>query len=160
MRFPAVKGTNLARRTFTLPAGFEGDLNVILIAFQRWHQQRVDTWIPLAGRLEEEHEGVRYYELPVIQRMNVLGRTFIDGGMRAGIPDRKARARTITLYVDKVAFRSALELPGEEDIYVLLVDREGEVLWRAQGSFTPEKGESLDAAIRGAQRVEAGSAGG
>ena len=160
MRFPAVTGTNLSRRKFRLPADFEGDLNVILIAFQRWQQQLVDTWIPFAGKIEEEHEGVRYYELPVIQRLNVLGRTFIDGGMRAGIPDLQARARTITLYVDKVAFRSALELPGEEDIYVLLVDRQGGVLWRAQGSFTPEKGDSLDAAIQGARREAAGSADG
>ena len=160
MRFPVVTSTNLSRRKFTLPADFEGDLNVILIAFQRWHQQRVDTWIPFVGRLEEEHAGVRYYELPVIQRLNVLGRSFIDGGMRAGIPDPKARARTITLYLDKVAFRSALELPGEEDIYVLLVDRQGRVLWRAQGAFTHEKGESLDAAIRGLWREETGSADG
>jgi predicted transcriptional regulator len=60
-----------------------------------------------------------------------------------------ARARTITLYVDKAAFRQALELPHEEDIYVLLVDREGNVLWRAEGAFTPEKGESLAAVLRG-----------
>ena len=157
MPFPTVTSTNLSRRKFALPGDFEGDLNLLLIAFQRWHQRLVDTWILFAGRLEHDYEGVRYYELPVIQRMNVLGRSFIDGGMRAGIPDREARARTITLYLDKVAFRSALDLPGEEDIYVLLVDRQGRVLWRAQGSFTPEKGESLDAAIRGARPDEAGS---
>ena len=160
MRFPEVTSTNLSRRRFTLPGDFEGDLNVVLIAFQQWHQQLVDTWIPFAGKLEEEYEGVRYYELPVIQRLNVLARTFIDGGMRAGIPDPQARARTITLYVDKVAFRSALELPGEDGIYVLLVDRQGRVLWRSQGPFTPEKGQSLDAAIQGALREAAGSADG
>ena len=60
-----------------------------------------------------------------------------------------ARARTITLYVDKPAFRRALELPHEEDIYVLLVDREGKVFWRAEGAFAPEKGESLAAALGG-----------
>ena len=149
MQFPVVTSANLSRRGFTLPADFEGDVNVLLIAFQRWHQRAVDTWIPFVRQLEQAHDDVRYYELPVIQRMNVLGRTFINEGMRAGIPDRVARARTITLYVDKPAFRRALELPHEEDIYVLLVDREGRVLWRAEGAFTPEKGESLAAALRG-----------
>ena len=143
MQFPVVTSANLSRRKLTLPADFEGDLNVVIIAFQRWHQRVVDTWIPLAKQLEQAYEGVRYYELPVIQRINVLGRTFINEGMRAGIPDPRARARTITLYVDKAAFRQALELPHEEDIYVLLVDRQGNVLWRTEGEFTPEKGESL-----------------
>jgi len=143
MQFPVVTSANLSRRKLTLPADFEGDLNVVIIAFQRWHQRVVDTWIPLAEQLEQAYEGVRYYELPVIQRINVLGRTFINEGMRAGIPDPKARARTITLYVDKAAFRQALELPHEEDIYVLLVDRQGNVLWRTEGEFMPEKGESL-----------------
>ena len=149
MQFPVVTSANLSRRGFTLPADFEGDVNVLLIAFQRWHQRVVDTWIPFVRQLEQAHDDVRYYELPVIQRMNVLGRTFINEGMRAGIPDPVARARTITLYVDKPAFRQALELPHEEDIYVLLVDREGKVLWRAEGAFTPEMGESLAAALRG-----------
>ena len=149
MQFPVVTSANLSRRGFTLPADFEGDVNVLLIAFQRWHQRVVDTWIPFVRQLEQAHDDVLYYELPVIQRMNVLGRTFINEGMRAGIPDPVARARTITLYVDKPAFRRALELPHEEDIYVLLVDREGRVLWRAEGAFAPEKGESLAAALRG-----------
>jgi hypothetical protein len=149
MRFPVVTSANLSRQGFTLPADFEGDVNVLLIAFQRWHQRAVDTWIPFVRQLEQAHDDVRYYELPVIQRMNVLGRTFINEGMRAGIPDPVARARTITLYVDKPAFRHTLELPHEEDIYVLLVDREGQVLWRAEGAFTPEMGESLAAALRG-----------
>lgn len=34
-------------------------------------------------------------------------------------------------------------MPHEEDIYVLLVDRRGDVLWRAEGAFASEKGESL-----------------
>lgn len=157
MEFPVVTGANLARRQLTLPADFEGDLNVVLIAFQQWQQSSIDTWIPFVRQLEQAHEGVRYYELPVIQRLNVLARTFINEGMRAGIPDRLARARTITLYLDKIAFRRALELPHEDDIYVLLVDRQGQVLWRAEGTFTPEKGDGLAAALQG-ERPGAGEA--
>lgn len=148
MRLPNVKGSNLLRRKVTLPADLEGELNILLIAFQRWQQSVIDTWVPFARQLEETNEGVIYYELPVIQRMNVLARTFINEGMRAGIPDRLARERTITLYVDKVAFRRALELADEQDIYVVLIDRRGNVLWKEEGTFTAEKGESLGEAIQ------------
>jgi hypothetical protein len=149
MQFPTVSGSNLQRNKLTLPQDFQGELNLVLIAFQQWQQTQVDTWIPFARQLEKHHPAVRYYELPTIQRLNTLARTFINEGMRAGIPDRLARERTITLYLDKEAFREALQLPGEDDIHVLLLDRQGWVLWRAEGAFTPDKGESLAAAIRG-----------
>jgi hypothetical protein len=154
MQFPAVTGSNLQRKKLALPQDFQGELNLVLIAFQQWQQTGVDTWIPFARQLEETHSGLRYYELPTIQRFNALARTFINEGMRAGIPDPVARERTITLYLDKNAFREALQLPGEDDIYVLLLNRQGRVLWRAEGAFTPEKGESLGAAVRGGPHDE------
>jgi hypothetical protein len=149
MQFPTVTGSNLQRARLTLPQDFRGERILVLIAFQQWQQTQVDTWIPFARQLEAAHPKVRYYELPTIQRLNTLARTFINEGMRAGIPDPLARERTITLYLDKAAFREALQLPGEDDIYALLLDRQGRVLWRAEGAFTPDKGESLAAALRG-----------
>jgi hypothetical protein len=154
MQFPDVTGSNLQREKLNLPQDFQGELNLVLIAFQQGQQTQVDTWIPFARRLEETHPGVRYYELPTIQRLNVLARTFINEGMRAGIRDPLARDRTITLYVDKSAFREALQLPGEDAVYVLLLDRRGMVLWQAEGTFTQEKGESLAAAVRGGRPDE------
>jgi hypothetical protein len=145
--FPTVSGSNLQRARLTLPQDFQGARNLVFVAFQQWQQAQVDTWIPFARQLEAAHPEVRYYELPTIQRLNSLARTFINEGMRAGIPDRVARERTITLYLDKEAFREALQLPGEDDICVLLLDRQGQVLWRAEGAFTPEKGDSLAAAV-------------
>jgi hypothetical protein len=153
-RFPTVTGSNLQRQKLTLPQDFQGEHNLVFIAFQQWQQSQVDTWIPFAKQLEESQPEVRYYELPTIQQRNALARTFINEGMRAGIPDRIARERTITLYLDKVAFRQALQLPGEDDIYVLLVDRQGQVLWREEGVFTLEKGESLDAAVKAGEPNE------
>ncbi|MGC9336307.1 MAG: hypothetical protein ACP5JJ_19365 [Anaerolineae bacterium] len=149
MRFPTVSGSNLQRNRLTLPQDFQGEQNLVFIAFQQWQQRQVDTWIPFARQLEETYPAVRYYELPTIQQLNTLARTFINEGMRAGIPDLVARERTITLYLDKKAFREALQLPGEDDIHVLLLDRQGRVLWRAQGAFTPDRGESLAAVFRG-----------
>ena len=147
-QFPGVTGSNLQRRELELPQGFQGELNLVLIAFQQWQQTQVDTWIPFARQLEETHSGVRYYELPTIRRLNVLARTFINEGMRAGISDPVARERTITLYVDKETFRESLQLSREDDIHVLLLDRHGHVLWRAEGAFTAEKGDSLAAEVR------------
>jgi hypothetical protein len=71
--------------------------------------------------------------------------------MRMGIPNKKAREVTITLYLDKQAFRKALDMPDEERIYVLLVNRKGEVLWRIEGPFKEEKGRDLKHALESQQ---------
>jgi hypothetical protein len=55
-------------------------------------------------------------------------------------------------YLDKQAFRKALDMPDEERIYVLLVNRKGEVLWRVEGPFNEEKGRDLKLALE-SQRV-------
>ena len=149
--FPKLTASNLEKQTFTLPEDFAGDRNLLLIAFQREQQQNVDTWLRQMKRFESS-PGFQYYELPTIDSLDPLFRTFINSGMRRGIPDRNARARTITLYLDKPSFRKALSLPDEEHIYAILVDRSGRVLWRAEGDFDEAKGASLQEVLRRGNR--------
>jgi len=136
------------RQKINLPDDFEGELNIVLIAFQQWHQKLVDTWIPAAEQLEAEFRGVKYYELPTIHSMSFISKTFINEGMRAGIPNPKSRQRTITLYLDKEPFRQSLGITSEDTITILLVDKDGEVLWRSEGAYEPEKGKALQEAIK------------
>jgi hypothetical protein len=142
-RFPRLIASNLERRSFTLPDDFEGSRNLLLVAFQREQQQQVDTWLREMRRFEELDPEFRYYELPTIQSPNRLVRWFIDTGMRRGIPDQKARSRTITLYIDKQPFLKALGITEENRIHCFLVNRSGQVLWRAEGGFDEAKAVSL-----------------
>ena len=145
--FPAVKASNLEKRELSLPADFEGERNLLLVAFEREQQKDVDTWLREMKRFEESDPGFLYYELPTIQRPVALARWFIDSGMRRGIPDRKARERTITLYLDKKPFCDALLITDQKKIYALLVDRAGKILWRSEGDFDETKGASLRIAL-------------
>jgi hypothetical protein len=141
--FPVVSGFNLNRKEYDFPRDFDGDFNLVIIPFQQYQQQIVNTWIPFVQELEASFPGFIYYELPTIYDMPVLSRTFINEGMRAGIPDQTARERTITLYLNKEVFKTALDIPSEDDIYLFVVDRDGEILWRNTGEYTPEKGDDL-----------------
>ena len=143
MQFPTVKGSNLLRQEVTLPRDFQGEINLVFVPFYQWHQMEVDSWGKLADELEQAHSFLHYYELPTLQQMNFFSKTVINEGMRAGIPDPATRARTITLYINKAYFRSQLEMADEGHIYILLVDKQGEVLWQERGAYTPEKAASL-----------------
>ena len=146
-RFPTVVGTNLEGTTVRLPDQLEGRLNLLLVAFRQVQQADVDTWLPYADALEARRTDVRAYELPVLAAAYRLARPFIDGGMRAAIPDPAVRRRTITLYLDKAAFRAALGVPGEDRIHVRLVDPGGATYWRTEGPWDAAKGAALDAVL-------------
>lgn len=155
MQLPTVSGKNLLRQTMVFPRDFGSDLNLVFIPFQQWHQNQVDSWIPAVAQLEAEFPGLAYYEFPTINRMNWVARTFINEGMRAGIPNADTRRRTITLYLDKASFRQALAIADESDTAVILFDRQGQVLWRSSGAFTEEKGAELETAVAQFQPVPA-----
>jgi hypothetical protein len=145
--FPIVSGFNLERREFEFPRDFAGELNVLFVPFLQRQQLDVNTWVPFVQELERTLPGVVYYELPTIWEMAALQRMFLNEGMRAGIPDAKARERTVTLYLDKPAFQRATGIDGDSRMHVLLVNRRGDILWRTTGSYSDEKGNQLLAAI-------------
>lgn len=148
MQFPALQASNLNGDKLNLPENFIGQVNLLLVAFQQWQQSSVNTWLPFAENLEARLPEFHYYELPTIRKMNFLARTFIDSGMRAGIPDPDTRARTITLYLDKDEFRDSLDINDESRIHLFLVDRSGNVLWRGQGEYKLETADQLIQQLR------------
>ncbi len=141
--FPEVKGKNLEGKNLLLPQDFEGDMNLVFLAFQREQQLMVNTWLPTADLLENIYPELKYYELPTISRLNPFVRWFINTGMRSGIKDSKSRSKTITLYLDKGPFCKALGIPKEDNIYILVVEKQGKVIWRSEGPCDVEKAKNL-----------------
>ena len=148
VHFPTVSGFNLDRQEFEFPKDFAGELNLLFVPFQQRHQLVVNTWVPYAQELEASFPEVIYYELPTIDERSRLARTFINEGMRAGIPDQTSRERTITLYIDLEKFMQAMDIPGRGQVHTMLVNRAGEILWRTTGEFSETKGAELLDAIQ------------
>ena len=148
MKFPIVKATSLTNGSYQMPLDLEGELNLVIVAFKRWQQDWVDTWIPSLQRLSFEHKQMRVYEMPTMSRFNGLYRFMIDNGMRAGIPDNAVRAATLCAYIDISPFARALQLPGYDSIYLFLLDRSGEILWRGQGPYDQAQLAELTATVK------------
>ena len=145
--FPRLKARNLEGRAYQLPGDLDGELNVVIIAFQRWHQDLVDTWVPWLERLEAERPSVRFYELPTLSNMYSMARGFIDGGMAAGIPSPAARERTLTVYTDVRQALAAWRISDNRTIWTMLVDKQGRILWRGEGPYSAPAATSLLDAI-------------
>ena len=147
MMFPRVNGQNLHGKVFTLPFGLEGEFNLLVLAFHLAQQIQVQSWQPSLRSLCSQYETLCHYEVPVLADYDHQSRVFITMNMRQQITDPDQRHSVIMLYLDKSRFRHMLDLPDENSIYVLLVEREGEIVWRGEGFHTAAKSDDLRAAL-------------
>jgi hypothetical protein len=148
MQFPRLTARDLEGRTVEVPEGLSGAANLVVLAFQRDHQDPIETWLPHFALLEEQFPGLEVWELPALSRSYRIWRGAIDGGMRAGIPDRRVRRHTLTAYLNLGDLQRSLELPDLDDIYLLLVDRSGDVRWRGRGGYSEATLAALTVALQ------------
>ena len=132
-RFPDLEATSLDGRRWHLPVDLERP-SVVILAFERHQQSEVDAWI---GGLEALRCPHPIFEVPTIGRRYRWARSFIDGGMRAGIPEAVVRARTLTAYTDVSRVLTTLGLRATEHVVVTLVEATGKVLALHQGTYDP-----------------------
>ena len=62
-------------------------------------------------------------------------RRMIDGGMAAAIRTPKVLKRTLTVYGDVRKLTGPLKIRDRSTITLLVVTRQGEVVWSCTGSF-------------------------
>ena len=147
MQFPVHTFSNLAKQKKKIPDELDGDYQLMIVAFQRKHQQLVDTWFAAGDTLEQTYNKpgnlFRYYEIPTIYKMGFIRRSLLNTGMRSGVKAQAARERTFTIYIDKTPFNKTLQIPNETDIHLFLLNGTGKVIWRCQGKHSIEKERSL-----------------
>jgi hypothetical protein len=149
--FPTVEARNLQGLGVTLPSAFEGDRNVVVVAFKREHQALVDSWVPWLEAQAAVDAGLRFYEIPTIGRIWAPVRNMIDGGMARAIKEPVVLQRTLTVYGDVNRLTRPLAITDTSTIAVFLVDAVGTVLWSGSGPFTDTSASALGDALHAAR---------
>lgn len=153
IRFPTITGQNLNGTDFTMPDDFTGTYNLVIIPFDREQQTLATDWLPFAQDLVASYAGLRYYDVAVFPDIAAPFRLAARSGLIALIPDFAIREITITAFLDdRDAFLEAMDIDDVEDIYIVLLNATGEVLWRTTGTFDEAKGEELQTQL--ANRIE------
>lgn len=137
---PALQAKDLNGRMLALPKDLPGDRTIAIVALQREQQANVDTW---TRGLKLPESSLPWLELPVIDDPGAFARWFIAGGMRRGIRDHTLWQHVVTLYTRKADLKRALEIANESTVYVLVLDREGRVVERVSGDYSPAGAEQV-----------------
>jgi hypothetical protein len=145
--FPSIAARDLQGLDVTLPDAFTGECNVVIVAFQRHHQDLVDSWVPWLEEHAAADAGMRFYQLPTIGRVWAPMRLFIDRGMAAAIREPVVLRRTLTYYGDVNKVARPVGIDDRSTITVLLVDGAGAVRWSGTGGFDPEVAQELERAL-------------
>ena len=141
--FPRLEARSLDGRTYHLPGDLEGENNLVIVGFEWWQQDLIDSWLPALEELVTRRTDLRIYELVVMPRSYLPARPTIDGGMARGIPEEVVRARTLTAYTDLPRALARLGLRDTRDVALFLVERSGRVCWRARGGHDPAGVDTL-----------------
>jgi hypothetical protein len=147
MRFATVSAHDLEDTAYTLPDDLPGTWRIVLMPFKRWQQIQVNAWVDTLEPLTSRHHDLTVWEVPTLSRLWAPARGYIDGGMRAGIPDRDTRLHTLTAYTSLEQLAAALDIPGYDETQVFLLDAAGEIVWRGSGEPDAEKARTLAEAL-------------
>ena len=145
--FPEIQAITLSKKQVTFPGFARGKYAFILIAFKRQTQGEVDSW--LDPFLEDFYgkQKVTFFEIPMISGSWKWMSSWIDSGMRAGVPDEK-HDHVATYYGPLTYYFDYFDIRDSRTVYVFLLDRQGRIIWRDNGPASEQKYEELKNLVR------------
>ena len=137
-RFPSMTVETLSEKTVQYPDSLMGTVTLILIAFERETQGKIDTWLLPFSEKYGKTEDVSFYEIPMIKRRWIFMAPIIDRGMRGGIDEAK-HDHVTTYYGNIDRYTAPLQISDTSDAYAFLLDKNGVIQWHSSGRATQEK---------------------
>ncbi len=124
-QFPTISGQSLEEKNVAIPSDFKADKTLLLIGYKQDSQFDIDRW--LIG-LDMAGVTLPTYELPTIAGMAPrMFSTFIDNGMRKGIP-KELWGGVITIYEDGEAVQKFTGNQNPNNSRVILINKTGKIL--------------------------------
>ncbi len=134
-QFPEVIGQSLEKKSVTIPNDFSGQVTLLLIGYVQNSQFDIDRW--LIG-LDMTQTKVNVYEIPTIQGLfPKMFSTFIDNGMRSGIPKPLWKG-VITIYEDGEMIQALTGNENAGNARVVLLNKNGQILYFYDQGFAVE----------------------
>jgi hypothetical protein len=133
-RLPTLKGEFLTGRDAILPDAASGRVALLTLGFSYDSRFAVEAWVKQFRADFGQEQQVTFYEVPMIGGMAMMGKWFIDGGMRRGTP-KADHEHVVTVYGGTGAWKERVGYKAADDAYLILLDKNGLVQWTHSGKF-------------------------
>lgn len=141
-KLPSLMAKRLDQQSVTLPQGLPSDRTLALIAFSKHQNTDVESWIN--GLQLRRDPAINWLRMPVLQDPgHAQGRSAIENRLLAHYASQGDRERMVPVFTDRAAFIRAAGLNGPQSAYAVVLNRNGDVLARAEGLFNEDKASAL-----------------
>ncbi|HWI83550.1 hypothetical protein [Ramlibacter sp.] len=129
------------------PAGPHTDRVLALVGFDRSHRGEINSWI--RGLRLDQDDAINWVKMPVLNDPGTEDeRRAVEGRIRASHRGTPQGSRVVPVFIDRDQFIRAAGLSGMAHASVLVIDRDGQVLARAEGQYDPDRASALRETLR------------
>lgn len=147
-RLPSLLAKRVDRQDVALPTALPAERTLVLVTFRREQRADAEGWI--RGLQLRDTRMIHWVRMPVLndpgddsQRAAAQERLI---GHYAGHPDQHSVMAVLT---DRGAFLRQAGLTSDDRVYALVINRQGEVLARAEGPYDAARADALRETLLG-----------
>jgi hypothetical protein len=141
-RLPTFIAKRLDQQPIVLPHQLPAERTLALVAYTRHQRDEIDSWIRGLGL--DQDPSIPWFHMPVLNDPgNESARSAIEDKLLSRHPAPSDRSRLVPVFTDSEAFVRAAGISGTEHASVLVLNREGRVLARAEGPYDEAKAQAL-----------------
>lgn len=141
-RVPTVTAKRLDQQQVVLPQQLPAERTLALVAYSRAQRAEIESWIQ--GLRLDKDSSIPWFRMPVLNDPgDAQARNAIENRLLARHTREADRSRLVPVFTDREAFIRAAGVSGSEHASVLVLNREGKVLARAEGHYDEAKAQAL-----------------
>lgn len=136
----------LDQQVVAIPSGLPAERTLALVVFHRGHAEEAESWI--RGLRLRQDRSIAWLKLTVLkERASEAERRQVEAKLLAR--HAKDADHVVPVFTDQDAFVRAVKLSGTGHAAVLVLDRSGAVLARAEGAYDEDKAAALRELLTG-----------
>lgn len=141
-RLPSFATQQLDQQPLAAPAPVFAERSLALVAYTRHQRHEVQSWVRGMGL--DRDASIPWFRLSVVNDPGSQSkRSEVERKLLALYPQPAERARLVPVFTNREAFARAAGISSTEHAAVLVVDRDGHVLARAEGPYDEAKAKAL-----------------
>ncbi len=141
-RVATISAKRLDQQPMVVPHQLPAERTLALVAYTRTQRGEIDSWV--RGLSLDRDDSISWFRMPVLNDPgNEQGRNQIESRLLERHPTEAARSRLVPVFTNREAFIRAAGISSSEHASVLVLNREGRVLARAEGEYDEAKARAL-----------------